>query len=1105
MPTEASSTIATDATAGEAPLTLGEGMSRRARSQSVFASHRMSATLIGAVGRASVGFGLAIGRSRAIRPNVNLSEVNTAALRPPTNFWREPISEPPVDESMFVPANPSAASASTASPARSDRSMSRSAAPPRSAARSTWTDQVIQRSAVGHVSAPQGAVARSVPVPDDFVPTGDAKLDRLRLLLRAREGDAAASAVQRSPSSPARRRTPAQPSASEAAASHSSSGQPAVGSRRGDTAAGASTGPGLFARSMRPEPVVRSSAATVGSPPAPGSSSTAGPPSSGRSGQSVRRSRAEQAQPAPSKMETLRQLLIEKGLMPGETAGGDALADAETRSAPGAASHRAEPGRGDNANSDNQRGVEARPDGSSIRRTPAGGSTSASTQGRTSSTSSALSDAATRSKPADSTSTPPGGVAGSTIAPEHATRPSVGADTAPRAAWPDAPLDSSAMSVASRRAAATRLRAGRTLSSGLVAGAVSGDAASTFSTTTKDSAALATLVATGRTGGTAVGSAPVVRPALPWPQTRPSLPLVSNVAVSTIRRVTLPRAMSSAHRPHTTFSAAAPTGARPDTGRDEVPFDVIGSSPVSMRVSARRTIDRQGVVLPAISQPTFADLGVARTGAGRPVGIRRATHRRSAGRAWTSQGTIGQPTIGQPTIGRPAIGRPASGQPAIGQPKIGQPPTRQPESVRPATMQRMADRRSIDERAGAHPVGRTAPADASTARRGAASTRTDFPTQRASTPRRTIGRSVLPAGVGALHAIIRRHPGDVQQAIGARGVAGSPGDVRTRSATSPAATDQDVGATESPTVGPPTVGPPVIHAADVAAAQQRPAERLAEQFMTELSRTVRRSSAPLPMPFRPMADQITGGRRVMLSTDGASRRALRSVGKVAATTGDTIHLDRSAIPQRRLDEVVAHELTHVAHPSPAPRFFDDIDDSPEERRAEQVASIMARSPLAPSAPIAAPRSGAGGSTVRRSPAAPGAPSSAVVSADALAARLGGAVSAVDARSSDVIRRFASGSSNSSSSTSTWQSATPSSRTPGAPKLASTRQSSSSGPPAPMATPIKSAPSFTFASEAVAIDWFRTQVRENLGMVLNLIEDQMVIELERRGGRSWGGL
>ena len=151
---------------------------------------------------------------------------------------------------------------------------------------------------------------------------------------------------------------------------------------------------------------------------------------------------------------------------------------------------------------------------------------------------------------------------------------------------------------------------------------------------------------------------------------------------------------------------------------------------------------------------------------------------------------------------------------------------------------------------------------------------------------------------------------------------------------------------------------------------QAPAERVADQFMSVLSETMRSRPTPLPTTYRPLADAIAGPRPVMLSTDTASRKALRSVGKVAATTGDTIHLDRQAIPSARLDEVMAHELTHVAHPSPAPRFFDDIDDSPEERRAEQVAKVMARSPLAPSATTSAPpeRRRRDTSTIRRSPA-----------------------------------------------------------------------------------------------------------------------------------------
>jgi Domain of unknown function (DUF4157) len=286
-----------------------------------------------------------------------------------------------------------------------------------------------------------------------------------------------------------------------------------------------------------------------------------------------------------------------------------------------------------------------------------------------------------------------------------------------------------------------------------------------------------------------------------------------------------------------------------------------------------------------------------------------------------------------------------------------------------------------------------------------------------------------------------------------------------------------------------------------------PAERLADQFMTELSQTVRRTPAPLPMPFRPMSDAITGGRRVMLSTDPASRRALRSVGKIAATTGDTIHLDHAAIPRRRLDEVVAHELTHVAHPSPTPRFFDDIDDSPEERRAEKVASIMARSPLAPSSTVAAPRSGA----IRRSPAHAGgggasssassSSSSGTISADALAARLTGSSPAAASRS---------GSSRSGSDPSRDSAAAVSRSVTRAPAVIRRSPANVSAAPVSAAPEQRHAIRRVFAdgpeSGSGSVDDLNKLVDEriaaNVDSLLRMIEDRMIVELERRGGRSW---
>lgn len=111
-----------------------------------------------------------------------------------------------------------------------------------------------------------------------------------------------------------------------------------------------------------------------------------------------------------------------------------------------------------------------------------------------------------------------------------------------------------------------------------------------------------------------------------------------------------------------------------------------------------------------------------------------------------------------------------------------------------------------------------------------------------------------------------------------------------------------------------------------------------ERFMEALDETVRLNPAPLPMTYRPLADMIVGRRRVQLSTDHASRTALRRVGKVAATTDDVIHLDPAAVPSHARHEVLAHELTHVANPSPAPRFFADDHHSAEESAAEEMAA-----------------------------------------------------------------------------------------------------------------------------------------------------------------------
>ncbi len=274
------------------------------------------------------------------------------------------------------------------------------------------------------------------------------------------------------------------------------------------------------------------------------------------------------------------------------------------------------------------------------------------------------------------------------------------------------------------------------------------------------------------------------------------------------------------------------------------------------------------------------------------------------------------------------------------------------------------------------------------------------------------------------------------------------------------------------------------------------AAEIADRFMSELSQTIQRRPAPLPMPYRPMADVITPGRRVMLSTDDASRHALRSVGKVAATTDRVIHLDPEPLARHRLDEVIAHELTHVAHPSPTPRFFDDVDDSPEERRAEEVAKIMTSSPIAPgnSRPQPAVQRRPAGSVsqpdvIRRSPAttppAPsattssGASSGSSISADALAARITG-------RSSpDTVRRRAEGG-----------------VTPSGPRPSSAPTTGASNERAPGAGARDDLTRYLDSDAGKA--WFEKMLRSNTSLLMSLLEDRIIVEAERRGGRTWRG-
>ena len=288
-----------------------------------------------------------------------------------------------------------------------------------------------------------------------------------------------------------------------------------------------------------------------------------------------------------------------------------------------------------------------------------------------------------------------------------------------------------------------------------------------------------------------------------------------------------------------------------------------------------------------------------------------------------------------------------------------------------------------------------------------------------------------------------------------------------------------------------TVGPPSV----TTAAPSR--EHVAARFLTELSRGERRQPQPLPTPYRPMAQAITGHHRVLISTDDASRRALRAVNKVAATTGDVIHLAAPPAVGPRHTEVLAHELTHIAHPSPKPRFFADDDRGPEERRADEIARVIARSPLAPTAPIghratttspSAPSS-SGDNVIRRSPASRSSrtrSTGGTVSAAALAEQIISGVMPTSS-SNPTIRRF--------------------DEMPPLPPIPPPPSATSSSPPT--APPVDTSPGSKAFWEQVdsneaGSEWFRSQLQANFDRIVRLLERHMIGELERRGGRNWKG-
>ena len=321
------------------------------------------------------------------------------------------------------------------------------------------------------------------------------------------------------------------------------------------------------------------------------------------------------------------------------------------------------------------------------------------------------------------------------------------------------------------------------------------------------------------------------------------------------------------------------------------------------------------------------------------------------------------------------------------------------------------------------------------------------------TPENRTSESWVPAGPGSLFST----------ALGAPALHQRP---RLQRSTS---TDPATGATSTLAVA--AVRPAAARVATTAHSLAREPD-LADRFMTELGRHRQERARPLPVQFRSIADVIVADRTPRISTGRASRQALAAVDKVAATTGDVIHLARApsaGTPSAELAGIIAHELTHVANPSPAPRFFDDDRHSAEERRATEIGEIMRSTRLRP---VAAPRPSRG------------APMSITTDFDDATESLRRRVASSGAAGSggaDTIQRKFSGSIGGHRA----------------------QQGSANAASAPATNTLSEAEPLSGASatgSSMSRAEFRKLLRENFDAVIELLEDRLIADLERRGGR-----
>ncbi|MCU1504645.1 MAG: hypothetical protein JWM12_3999, partial [Ilumatobacteraceae bacterium] len=252
-----------------------------------------------------------------------------------------------------------------------------------------------------------------------------------------------------------------------------------------------------------------------------------------------------------------------------------------------------------------------------------------------------------------------------------------------------------------------------------------------------------------------------------------------------------------------------------------------------------------------------------------------------------------------------------------------------------------------------------------------------------------------------------------------------------------------------------------------------------DRFLDVLRASPAARAVALPDRFRPLVRGLAR-RPVMIAHDRVSRAALRAVKRPAATLGNVVHLERAPDSSAATVELLAHELVHAASAPSRPRFFAEPGHDHEEHRAMRVGRLARATETARAAgpdPISRVQHAAVLPRMVQRVAADPAPG------------LAAGVAAPPA--GDVVQRQIGGH-RASGQAPASPPARPSAPSPGGPPAIPTAA-------APLAQTIVA----TSAPAARAERRTTSEMLNDFEELIDMIEQRVLSELERRGGRVRG--